>query len=271
MASAGGSDADKVIRIWPSNTAQLPQKSEQMLQGHRRSIECLDFSPDDSNILASGDSSTVKLWNVEQEVCIHNFNHEEAFPLREHTCIRSMFFYPRGDEGHACVFLREDTTLIRMCLDNPSRIESRIRGMLFLHSQVQTSAFSPCGSLLALAYHLQYGDEVVITLCSLSSGRIASVLDNVPFGDCMRRHDAFLAFSPDGKYLVKDLNGSEILVFRGLHNLSVKTQTGLYDSDGAPSSTWAVAFDPSGEFMATAGWDQSFRLWKVRGLSFSVV
>jgi WD40 repeat protein len=59
LASAGCSDYEKSIRIWPTNstTTKLPLQSDKTLRAHQRCIACLDFSPADSNILASAGCS----------------------------------------------------------------------------------------------------------------------------------------------------------------------------------------------------------------------
>jgi WD40 repeat protein len=67
----------------PTNSTTVPQhQSDKKLLGHRGFVACLDFSPDDSNLLASGDSAHVKLWNVEQEGCMFSFKSDS--PDRPH-------------------------------------------------------------------------------------------------------------------------------------------------------------------------------------------
>jgi WD40 repeat protein len=101
----------------------------------------LDFSPGDSNILASGDAgAAIKLWNVEQEVCIYSFDNRCGY-------IQSLCF-PVQDEGQKCIFVTEYGSLIRTWWNDFSDIESDIVGMPGLGG-VGTSAFSHCGSLLA--------------------------------------------------------------------------------------------------------------------------
>jgi WD40 repeat protein len=108
LASAGSSHDDKSIRIWPTDSTRLPQQSDKMLGGHHqgRIISCLDFSPVDSNLLASVEyGTTIKLWNVEQEVCIYSFDHRRGY-------ISSLFF-PVQDEGHTCIFVASNGWQVR--------------------------------------------------------------------------------------------------------------------------------------------------------------
>jgi WD40 repeat protein len=66
-----------------TNSATVPQhQSDEKLRGHRGFVACLDFSPDVSNLLASGDSAHVKLWNVEQAACMFSFKSDS--PDRPH-------------------------------------------------------------------------------------------------------------------------------------------------------------------------------------------
>jgi WD40 repeat protein len=240
----------------------LPQQSEKTLQGHRRHIDCLGFSPDDSNILASADSGCIKLWNVETEECIYNYDHENDYAYHnppEPAYIRSMFFYPAGDEGNECVFVRETGALIRTSWNDLSDIESLLFDMPSL-GQVKTAAFSHCGSFVA-SLNL---DEFCVAYVILYSMTNNCVIYRVAIDHCMRRHDNFLAFSPDGKTLIHDFNDTGIFVWRVIHEIDEPGEKMIRRIPSyEPNSTWAVSFDPTGEFLASAGWDQTLRLCPV--------
>ena len=153
LASAGSSSNDTSIRIWPTNSTKLPQQSDKSLRGHQRVISCLDFSPGDSNIMASGEyPCALKLWNVEQEVCLYSFDHRSGL-------IGSMFF-PAANEGNKCIFITSAGSLIQTSWDDFSRITSDTVAMPELGA-VQVSAFSQCGSLLAAG---SPGDGHTLTL-----------------------------------------------------------------------------------------------------------
>jgi WD40 repeat protein len=251
LASVGDSHADTSIRIWPTNsTTRLPQQADKTLRGHQRGITCLDFSPHDSNILASGEYCTIKLWNVEQEVCIYSFDHTIGSSLS--------LYFPVQDEGQKCIFVTGSGALIRTSWQNNfSDIESAIvdiPGMEGLGG-MRTSAFSHCGSLLAAAHP----GSCIFTLYDTRTVNVVrriSLPRNMSLGlfNC-------LAFSPDGKTLVLRSNTTDEIQIREVPDLNLLRRLVLPDAASVYTSIGAVAFDPSGQFLASAGVDQIVRLW----------
>ena len=161
MASAAAARNDRSIRTWPTNPMSLPQQSDKVLQAHRSFVLSLDFSPDDSNLLASGDSWAVKLWSVEQEVRTCNF---------DHACGRTWsLHFSALEEGCKRIFATSKRSLIRTCSDDLSGITSDIVDTPGL-VQVQRSAISCCGSLLAASG--SRGGHAV-TLCDMANMAVA--------------------------------------------------------------------------------------------------
>jgi WD40 repeat protein len=241
LASTG---YDMSIRIWPTNSTRVPQQSDKKLRGHRSLISCLDFSPDDSNLLASGDAAAVKLWNVEQEVCIYSFNHR-------YDAIRSLCFLPTREERHTCTFVTSTGSLIRTYWEDLSGITNDIVDMPGL-GEVRTSAFSHCGSLLAAASPGQ-----AVTLYNM---RTMSVVQRISLRRYMAAPNNHLAFSPDGKTLVFALDQHEIHICK-VHDLNVRRRLARQEHAAAWAAAWAVAFDPSSQFLASAGEYRDVRLW----------
>jgi WD40 repeat protein len=208
-----------------------------MLRGHHRIVSCLDFSPDDSNILVSADCCAIKLWNVEQEVCIYTFNH---------SCgsVRSLCF-PAVDEGNKCIFVASNGSLIRTCWNDLSAITSDIVQMPGL-GEVGASTFSHRGSLLAAVCPT----GLTLILYSMRQMEVVHGLIrpslSVP---------SVLVFSPDDKTLVLDHDRNQIQIY-DVHDLKISTPARLEQT-----AAWAVAFDPSSQFLASAGLDQNIRLW----------
>jgi WD40 repeat protein len=256
LASVGSRDNnnyfDTSIRIWPTDsTTRLPQQSDKTLRGHQRSITCLDFSPVDSNILASGDPGAIKLWNVEQEVCIYSFDHMRGY-------IRAMCFPPGQDEGRNCIFLASTGWLIRTWWNDLSDIESDIVDMPGL-DLVGASAFSHCVSLLAVLY---LGSGNIVT-CTLYDMRTMTVVQTIPIHRRMSS-PLCLAFSPGDKTLVFRFTPDEIQI-REVPDLNIKRRfikRRLWRPDAsAHTYNGMVAFDPSGQFLASAAPDENVRLW----------
>jgi WD40 repeat protein len=135
---------------------------------------------------------------------------------------------------------------------------------------VQTSAFSPGGSILAsLTESLDDGD-VEVTLYSIWH---MEALKRFSLSDyCMRRHDNFFAYSPDGTTLIKDFNDTGFLIVQRSSRDDLFSPRGdlliakVQPDTPTNSTSWAAAFDPSSEFLASAGWDQNFRLIAVASL-----
>jgi WD40 repeat protein len=75
--AAGGNDG--LIRIWSTNSSRKPtSQGLKTLPDHPTEfVHCLAFASD-SNRLASGSRNEIKLWNVEDGVCIHSLNHQNG-------------------------------------------------------------------------------------------------------------------------------------------------------------------------------------------------
>jgi WD40 repeat protein len=260
LASTG---AAKSVRIWPTNSTGLPQQSDKTLLGHGRAIVCMDFARGDSNILVCADSTEIKVWDVETEVCTHHF-HYSGGAYRPTRLIRSMLmFVPTGNKDHKCIFVTSAGTLIRTCWgDLSGNIMSDIVDLPGL-GQVRKAAFSHCGSLLAAwSYEgFQLGDGSIHV--SLYDMKTMSVVRRVTMDDFTPGPHNFFTFSPNGKTLVFDFGRHEILVLQ-VHDLNIRRRLGQdEDAPMLPMLTSAIAFDPSFQFVASAWFDDYVRLWSL--------
>jgi WD40 repeat protein len=240
-------NADKSIRIWPTDsTTRLPQQSDKTLRGHRRIITCLDFLPADSNILTSGDErGVIKLWNVEQEICLYSFDHRCG-------CVMPLYFPAVQDDGNQCIFVGESGSLIRTRWNDPSDIESDIVNMPGLGRLVWRSAFSNCGSLLAAAS----SDGRTVTLHDMQAMSVKQRLFIPPHMNLGRCNS--LAFSPNGKTLVLCFDAQEIQICK-VSDLNINSLL-QPDAFTRTRNIGAVAFDPSGQFLASTA-KRNVRLW----------
>jgi WD40 repeat protein len=243
LASAG---ADKSIRIWPTESfTRLPRQSCIILWGHRRSIKCLDFLPDNSNVLVCADTVEIKVWNVVSAVCTHHLDYN-GWPSRS---IQSMYSPPGGDEVHKCIFVTSTGSLIRTSWNDRSApsITSASFDMPGLF-QLQNSTFSPCGSLLAGVRGGRLGVSMDLTLFNITTMSVVrklSIPQNMSSGPYNR-----LTFSPDGKTLVFYINCREIQIYE-VPDLKIRRRL-QGDTDIPRLTSSAVAFDLSSQSMAYA-------------------
>jgi WD40 repeat protein len=246
LASAG---CDMSIRIWPTDSTGLPRQSDKPLFGHRQYIKCLDFAPDDSNVLVAAGFNEIKVWNVEREVCTHNVYHSGG-------SIRSMFF-PAVDMDRTCIFVTLYGSLVRTCWDDPAgTISIEIVNMPGLHPMMLKSVFSPCGSLLATSSEGRNDGMMNVTLYDMNA---MFVLQRVTIDACTPGQNDVLIFSPNGKTLAFNSGLDEIL-FLQVDDLDIRRR--LEENANAPiRGDSAIAFDPSSQFVASAGLDTYVRLW----------
>lgn len=177
---------------------------------------------------------------MEQEVCIYNFDHRRGY-------IRSLLF-PAVDEGHIYIYVASSGSFICICWSDLSGITSDIFDMPGL-GQVEISAFSQCGSLIAAVSC----DGRTLTLYNFITMAVVQRLSN-------RQHIGMphcLVFSPDGKTLVVNRNRHGIEICQ-VHDLNITRRLG--QEDNGPR-TFAVAFDPIGQFLASADQHPNVRLW----------
>jgi WD40 repeat protein len=222
----------------------------------------LEFSPTDSNILASGEYKAIKLWNIEQEACIYEYRFDHRWGY-----IRSLCF-PVQDKGQKCIFVTAYGSLIRTWWGNDlSDIESDIVNMPEL-DRVQVSAFSHCGSLLAVApgdenrvrelFQHPLTDKKNITLYNMITMTVVQTL-SIHHDRNMHLANNCFAFSPDDKSLVLRINTNEIQICE-VTDLNIRRllrqQTSAHDT-----SSGAVTFDPSGQVLASVGGTENVRIW----------
>ena len=171
---ASGSE-DGSIRIWIRESfhstflnpeslrgTRRPKQADKILVGSRNSdIMALSFSRTDSNLLASGGyNGEIKLWNVNEQACIHSFNPGCGF-------IRSLFF--TGGADLACLAATHALSIIRLWRAEGSSdfssetIGEADRGGI---SAPLRAVFSPSGFFLATSLSSRTGDAVASTLAS---------------------------------------------------------------------------------------------------------
>jgi WD40 repeat protein len=248
LASGGN---DRLIRIWPTdNGARQPQQSEQTLPGHLTiKVRCLAFSSD-SNLLASGSSGEIKLWNVEDGVCIQTF-------VYHHGSTSSLVFSGVG-ESIKCFAATTDGSLIRISRSS-SHSEFTSDIIVVGSTRFLNSVFSSCGSFLATM-------DLTNTLCLYeikTDGTSTPLAQSVTLpAYCILKTNAGMAFSPDNKTLavISDTSRHDDTVVRLLDvkDLTLQRQLKWQLRDDIPVS---LSVDPSSRYLATACSDGTVRLW----------
>jgi WD40 repeat protein len=250
LASGG---IDRLIRIWPTNSTRKPiqQSRNESLPGHStQTVHCLAFASD-SNILASGSRNEIKLWNVEDGLCIQTFD-------QQHGSTSSLVFSGVG-ANIQCLAATTDGSLIRISRKSSKDSEFTSDVIVDGATRFVNASFSSCGSFLATV-------DLTNKLCLYEVKMDGiSMLQSVTLpAYCVIRTNAGMAFSPDSKMLavISDTSGEDDTVIRLLDMKDFSRQRQLkWQLRGEMIVSLAV--DPSNRYVATASSHGAVRLWTV--------
>lgn len=224
LASGGG---DSTIRLWQVDGWKGPRVLK-----HQAPVLCLAFSPD-GRWLAAGDyKGKVTLWETRKWTIRHVFSASTTF-------VHSVAFSPTDRKLAAG---SDDGKVSLWELGRNKRIRSLAgKGAAF------SVAFSPDGRLLAVGH----GDNTV-RLWQTKTWEVVTTL---------REHKNWVmsvAFSPDGSLLASGSAGSP-----EPHTILWNTHTWniLHRLPGHQNDV-KVAFLPHGDYIVTASYDGSAKLWK---------
>ena len=268
-------------RAWENNGTQSLVKSvlhqliyeikeRNRLEGHRRGIAIVTFSPDGNTIASASWDSTVKLWS---------FDGRNLQTLRHEDKVWNVAF---SSNGKMIASASEDST-VKLWSLNGENLQT-FRG----HSKdVYGVAFSPDGETIASA-----GADGTVKLWSLDGKELQTFKGH--HGNVWN-----LAFSPDGKTIASasedstvklwSLDGKELQTFRGhsgkvydvvfspdgktIASASADKTVKLWSLDGRELQTlsghsqdvWSVKFSPDGKTIASASEDATVKLWSLDG------
>jgi WD40 repeat protein len=247
LASGGN---ETLIRIWPTNSTRKPtqQSRNKTLPGHPTgTVQSLAFASD-SNILASGSDGEIKLWNVEDGVCIHRFHHQYG------DICSSLVFLGVG-ESIRCLAATNDGSLIRISRNSSHDSEFTSDVVFDRATRFFCTTFSPCGSFLATVDSTNKLCLYEIEMEGMNMVQIAILPIHI---------NAAISFSADSRTLavVNDTFGDYDTFGRLLDVKDFTLQRQLkWPSRG--SFPVSLAVDPSNRYLAISFSDGRVRLWTV--------
>jgi WD40 repeat protein len=250
LASGGN---DRLIEIWPTkSTRTQTQQSRKTLRNHQHKVLCFAFASD-SNILASGCSGEIKLWNVEDEVCLHTIEHQHGSPS-------SLVFSGVG-EIIKCLAATSDGSLIRVSWNSKKHAEFTSDIVVDGATRYLNSVFSHCGSLLAT---IDLTNKLCVYNIKTEGMSMAQSVTLPAY--CILKTNAGLAFSPDNKTLavICDTTGNQdddtVVRLLDVKDLTLQRKLKWQSRGFFPVS---LAIGPSSRCLATARSDGRVRLWSV--------
>jgi WD40 repeat protein len=240
---------DESIRLWriSSESAARSSPSEESrnrasditLLGHRTGTYALDFSPTDSNLLASGSMhGEIKLWDVINQVCIHSFHPQPSI-------ISTIFFLP-GDDIR-CYGVTSRCRMIRIVRNKRMEFISTILEEPYSLGRCPLAAFSPCGTCFASMSYMGVGTNWELAMFDLSTMAKTQSVSLTGYGRLPG-----IAMSPDGKKLAIVNRSGGIRIFE-CHDLTIQNYVNTMDlrPDEAKGTGFCpVAFDPTSRVYA---------------------
>lgn len=215
--------SDTRVRLWRFSDGE----SLAVLNGHKRAIRAMDFSPDGRWLLSSAPREKVVVWDVDT--------------FKEHATL--------PNAGNVVQFVDEGRSILLVEQDRISRIDPTTLEMtLGPEGPSYAVAFSPDGRLVASIP--RYGDNT-IRLTNIESGKELQSLGG------SQAHPIALAFSPDGRTMAASGRDSVVRVWE------VNTGEPLGAWSGHEAAVQSVAFSPDGRLVASGSWDGTVRIWKV--------
>jgi WD40 repeat protein/serine/threonine protein kinase len=272
--ACGCSRPDPVVKLWDGTPLSAKRGNDPALSaiGHDEPVVRVTFSPDGRYLASASRDGTAKIWNA--------ITGRESFTFRGHNAIVcAVAFSPDGQRvasgswdgnvliwnpssGHVVytlcgqadfvydVAFSPDGKFLASAHSNGTVVlwdpdaGKELRRIRAHRVEMEGLAFSPDSTLLATAG----GRDLTAKLWTLATGEKRAALPKVT------GRVKCVAFSPDGQS-VAAAQGRYVMVWDAangnlVHSFLVKS--------GRLSH---LAYSPDGKLLATAGWDQTVRLW----------
>lgn len=238
LASGG---FDKWATLWKAGSSEMkilrPQDGS--------AITSLAFS-NDGRLLATGSlNSGVRLWNLENNTLLHEFNNHRLGILAVAFSLDGKRL-AAGSSNGLITFYDAQTGEIAETLVADSRVLESLEAGLSETPQLSAMAFSPDLSLVAVG-----GYDSRLQIWDTKSGSLKLRLGR-------QQGTTFsLAFWRNGSALASGHNNGKIILWNPVTGL------GMQEIVGGDETVNAVAISPGGDLIAGGGSDRVVRLWKV--------